>query len=90
MDDNWLKQIVDDDDFGLLKLKETTGKPTADEHLLNGFEGINDFVVNNGRHPKANMANIIEYQLFSRLASIKDNAEHKSALEQYDIHDLLK
>ena len=36
MDDNWLKQIVDDDDLGLLKLKATVGKPTADEHLLNG------------------------------------------------------
>lgn len=90
MDYNWLKQIVDDDDLGLLKLKATSGKPTADEHLLNGFEGINDFVANKGRHPEANMADIIEYQLFSRLTSIKSNAEHKSALEQYDIHDLLQ
>jgi hypothetical protein len=90
MDYNWLQQIVDDDDLELLKLKTTTAKPTADEHLLNGFEGINDFVASYGRNPEANMADIIEYQLFSRLESIKSNAEHKSALEQYDIHDLLK
>ncbi|PCH96396.1 MAG: hypothetical protein COB83_05785 [Gammaproteobacteria bacterium] len=90
MDYNWLQQIVDDDDLDLLKIKSTSGKPTADEHLLNGFEGINDFVANYGRHPEANMADIIEYQLFSRLDSIKNNAEHTLALEQYDIHGLLK
>ncbi|MGK2231592.1 MAG: hypothetical protein ACI92O_000750 [Colwellia sp.] len=90
MDDNWLKQIVDDDDLGLLKLKVTTGKPTADEHLLSGFEGINEFVANFGRHPEANVTDMTEYQLFSRLKSIKNNSVHKSALEQYDIHDLLK
>lgn len=90
MDYNWLKQIVDDDDLGLLKLKVTSSKPTADEHLLNGFEGINNFVANYDRHPEANMANPIEFQLYSRLKGIKNNAEHKSALEQYDIHDLLK
>jgi hypothetical protein len=90
MDYNWLQNIVDDDDLGLLKLKATNGKPTADEHLLSGFEGINEFVANYGRHPEANMDDIIEYQLFSRLKSIRNNAKHKSALELHDIHDLLK
>jgi hypothetical protein len=90
MDYNWLQKIVDDDELDLLKIKATSGKPTADEHLLNGFEGINDFVANYGRHPESNMADIIEYQLFSRLDSIKNNADHKSALEEYDIHGLLK
>jgi hypothetical protein len=90
MDSNWLQQIVNDDDLGLLKLKVTSQIPTADEHLLNGFIGINDFVSQHGKHPTANMANIIEYQLFSRLESIKKNIPHKLALEQYDIHGLLK
>ena len=39
----WLirkSSIVDDDDLDLLKIKSTSGKPTSDEHLLNGFEGI--------------------------------------------------
>jgi hypothetical protein len=90
MDYNWLKQIVDDDDLGLLKLKPASGKPTADEHLLNGFEGINDFVAKYGKHPEANIADPIELQLYSRLKGLKNNAEHKLALEQYDIHDLLK
>jgi hypothetical protein len=90
MDYNWLQNIVDDDDLGLLKLKAANGKPTADEHLLSGFAGINEFVANYGRHPEANKADIIEYQLFSRLKSIRNNAEHKSALELHDIHDLLK
>ena len=89
MDYNWLQQIVDDDELDLLKIKTVSGKPTADEHLLNGFAGINDFVATYGRHPEANMADIIEYQLFSRLESIKKNTEHKSTLEPHDIHNLL-
>jgi len=90
MDYNWLQQIVDDDDLDLLKIKATSGKPTADKHLLNGFEGINDFVANYGKHPEANMANPIEFQLYSRLKGIKNNAEHTLALDQYDIYGLLK
>lgn len=85
-----LNEIFNNDPFGLLKVKpKKTGAPTADERLLSSFEEINSFVETSGAEPKANSASISEYQLYSRLKSLRDDEEKVQQLKAYDRHGLL-
>lgn len=86
-----LKKLIDDDDLGLLKVKPKAQQQcTADERLIASFEEINKFIDDNGREPKPSMANIIEYQLHSRLNAIRADKEKIKALLCLDKHGLLK
>lgn len=89
MDDKWLEAIIADDDLGLLNIKQTSSAPTADEHLVNNFNAISEFVAKHGKPPSANFANPIEFSLFARLNGIKENAEHVEALKPHDRFGLL-
>ena len=70
--DRILDEIFNNDPFGLLtvKLKKSNTR-TADERLLASFQDINDFVGSNGKEPEPNSSNISEYQLYSRLKSLR-------------------
>jgi hypothetical protein len=86
---DWLGKIVQDDELGLLEIKSRSSKPTADEHLVNGFNQVNDFIEANQGEPTADMSNVSEFMLHKRLESIRTNAEQCAALKSYDVHNLL-
>ena len=87
--EDWLKDILDSDELGILKTKTKSTAPTADDHLLTKFKQINDFYDKNGCEPKANRGNPIELMRSKSLESIRNNEQHCRALESYDIHNLL-
>jgi hypothetical protein len=89
MEENWLKKILDDDEFGLLRIKPKNMAPTADQHLINKFNEVNEFIKNNNREPELSMANVSEFMLHKRLMSIRSNADHCAALYEMDEHGLL-
>lgn len=87
--DNWLENMIADDDLGLLNVKKKNSAPTADEQLVSKFNEINEFYSKHGKEPEANMANISEYMLASRLKAIRENHEQYMALADYDEFNLL-
>jgi len=90
MEQDWLKEILDDDDHGLLKIKAHNGTPSGEQHLINNFNELNEFIEMYKREPEANMANPIEWKLNSRLKSIRSNLAQCEALQEFDVHNLLQ
>ena len=85
-----LDDIFNNDPLGLLNFKpKNSNTRTADERLLASFQEINDFVENNGKEPTANPSNISEFQLYSRLKSLKEDEAKIGLLKEHDIHNLL-
>jgi len=87
--ENWLENMIADDDLGLLNVKKKTSAPTADEQLVSKFNEINEFFSKHGREPELNMASISEYMLASRLKAIRENHDQYMALADYDEFNLL-
>lgn len=89
--DSILDEIFSNDPFGLLNVKpKISNAKTADERLSASFEEINDFVAKNDREPTPNPSNIAEYQLYSRLKSLREDEGKMLALEPQDTYGLLK
>ncbi len=89
--DKILDDIFSNDPLGLLNVKpKTSNVKTADERLSNSFEEINDFISKNEREPAPNPSNISEYQLYSRLKSLREDEDKMLALEPQDTYGLLK
>ncbi len=88
--DSILDEIFNNDPLGLLnvKPKKSTAR-TADDRLLASFQEINVFVENNNKEPEPNSSNISEYQLYSRLKSLRNDLEKVEQLKSHDIHNLL-
>ena len=85
-----LDEIFNDDPLGLLNVKpKTSNVRTADERLIASFEEINKFVENKGEEPKPNLSSISEYQLYSRLKSLREDAVKVAQLKEHDIYNLL-
>lgn len=88
--DKVLDDIFNDDPLGLLNVKpKTSNVRTADERLIASFEEINKFVENKGEEPKPNLSSISEYQLYSRLKSLREDAVKVAQLKEHDIYNLL-
>lgn len=88
--DKILDDIFSYDPFGLLNVKpKTSNVKTADERLSASFEEINDFISTNEREPQPNPSNISEYQLYSRLKSLREDENKMLALEPQDKYGLL-
>lgn len=81
--------MIADDELELLKVKKKSAALTADEQLVSKFGEINTFVSLHSYEPTANMKNITEFQLASRLKAIRNNPEQYMALADYDEHNLL-
>lgn len=89
--DKILDEIFSNDPLGLLNVKpKASNVKTADERLSNSFEEINDFVAKNEREPAPNPSNISEYQLYSRLKSLREDEGKMIALEPQDTYGILK
>jgi hypothetical protein len=86
--DSDLQAIFDDDDLGLLEVQQKEAAMTADERLIASFLEIVEFVDRNGRQP-APSSNVAEYQLFSRLMSIRKDPAKIEKVQDLDTHGLL-
>ncbi|MFO7843439.1 MAG: GIY-YIG nuclease family protein [Bacteroidales bacterium] len=88
--DKVLEEIFENDPLGLLNIKpKKSSNRTADERLLASFQEINAFIENKGKEPEPNSSNISEYQLYSRLKSLREDLQKVEQLKPYDIHNLL-
>jgi hypothetical protein len=88
--DKILDDIFNNDPFGLLNVKsKTSNVKTADERLSASFEEINEFISKNDREPQPNPSNISEYQLYSRLKSLREDDNKMLALEPQDKYGIL-
>lgn len=88
--DKILEEIFEDDPLGLLNVKpKSSNAKTADERLLSSFKEINEFVEKHKREPEPNPSNISEYQLYSRLKSIREDENKSMALESEDKYNIL-
>jgi hypothetical protein len=89
--DRILDEIFNNDPFGLLHVKPIISNvKTADERLSASFEEINQFIAKNEREPQPNLSNIAEYQLYSRLKSLREDEEKMILLDPLDTYGLLK
>ncbi len=88
--DSILDEIFNNDPLGLLNIKpKKSNARTADERLLASFEEINDFVATYNKEPEANMSNISEFQLYTRLKGLREDLEKAEQLKPHDKHNLL-
>lgn len=86
-----LDEIFNNDEFDILNVKPRIATArNADERLTASFGDINDFFAKHNKEPQPNPANISEFQLYSRLKSIRGDIEKMQSLESQDIHGLLK
>jgi hypothetical protein len=86
-----LEDIFANDQFDILNVKAKVSTiRNADERLLASFDEVNDFVEKYNKEPQPNPGNISEFQLYSRLKSIRSDIEKIQSLEEQDIHGLLK
>lgn len=87
---NVLDEIFNDDPFNLLIVKpKNLFARTPDERLLASFQEVNDFVTKQGKEPGPNVNNVAEFQLYSRLKSLREDAEKTEMLKAEDKHNLL-
>ena len=86
--DSDLQSIFEDDDLGLLEVQQKEAAMTAEERLIASFLEIVEFVDRNGRSP-APSSNVAEYQLFSRLMSIRKDPAKIEKVQDLDTHGLL-
>ena len=86
---DWLKDLLADDDQGLLTPEVKPEPVTNADILANRFEEITTFIDEHSRNPDpANRDDINEFQLGHRLAAILDNSEYRDSLTHLDRHRL--
>ena len=86
--EEWLQNLIDDDELGLLNIKPK-GKPiSTNQRLINSFKEINDFIDKNGREP-AISSDILENELCYRLEGIRACKVKVKQLKAEDKHNLL-
>lgn len=84
-----LKEIFENDPFGLLAIKPANSSVrNEDERLAASFQEINLFYEQNNREPELG-AGVQEHQLYSRLKSIRENPLKMEMLKVHDIYGLL-
>ena len=85
-----LDAIFNDDEFDILNVKpKVSNAKNEEERLLASFAEINEFISKNNREPQANLNNISEFQLYTRLKKIRENTNKSASLQNEDIHGLL-
>lgn len=91
MDADKLRELIEDDDLGLLdvKPKQANGM-TEDERLAESFFEITIFYGEHGREPENDMANVQESRLAMRLSNLRKDPEKIKELVDLDEFDLLQ
>ena len=89
--DQILDEIFNSDPTGLLDVKPKNSPAlNADERLISSFQGINEFFEKHNREPQLNVDDILEYQLYFRLKSLREDKDKMIFCESHDKYDLLK
>lgn len=84
MDHETLLQMLEQDEFGLLKTAPKREPVTGDDRLLASFQEITEFVRATGREPERTLTDMTEAKLAMRLQAIRTNAGQASALRYSD------
>ena len=90
MDVQQLKQLIEDDEFDLLKVPAKPQPLSQEERLVSSFREIQEFVLGNGREPRRDSADISEVRLAMRLEAMSETESQRTALEPYDELGLLR
>ncbi|HEV2755211.1 MAG TPA: GIY-YIG nuclease family protein [Actinomycetota bacterium] len=90
MDPAKLQLLIEDDEFGLLKIVSKSRPKSSQERLLSAFEEIQTFVSENGREPRKDSSDISEARLAMRLEAMAGNSAQREALAVYDDLGLLR
>jgi hypothetical protein len=90
MDADKLRELIEDDDLGLLdvKPKQSNGL-TEDERLIESFYEIVEFYRQQGREPDNDLSNVQEATLAMRLSSLRKDTDKAKALINLDEFGLL-
>jgi len=89
VDPDWLKEIIEKDEFGLLTLPVRAAPTTSQDRLVASFKEICAFIEQHGRSPEPNPSDIAEFQLYHRLQGVISDPEQRAALAQYDTYGVL-
>lgn len=87
---NTIQDIYDNDEFGLLEIKESAKSyKKGNSQLVDSFEEINQFYKENGREPIASSTDIAEYKLYCRLEGLRTDEKKIEELKPFDKYYLL-
>jgi len=90
MDADTLRELIEDDDLGLLEIKpKQASSMSEDERLVESFYEITAFYRQYGRAPENDMANVQEARLAMRLSGLRTSPEKINALIDIDDFGLL-
>lgn len=91
MDIDKLRELIADDDLGLLNVKpKGGGAMSEDQRLAESFFEINEFYRTHNREPKSDIANMQEAKLAMRLSGLRNDPVKIQALADLDEFNLLK
>lgn len=90
IDAETLRQMIAEDDLGLLTLPVRAEPLSADERLIASFAEITRFVRDHEREPADGSADVGELKLFHRLGALRADAAKREALAPYDELELLR
>ena len=90
MDVTYLQKMIDEDEFGLLRLVSKPAPMTPEDRLLAAYMEIDAFVTQHGREPRVNPDDVSETKLAMRLKAMASNEEQRNALKPHDTLGLLK
>lgn len=89
IDAETLRQMIAEDDLGLLRLPVRAGPLTSDERLAASFTEITEFVREHDREPAEAATDVAEIKLFHRLAALRADDTKREALASVDDLGLL-
>lgn len=90
MDREVLLKLIENDDLGLLEIKQQSYElQNANTRLNASFLEINQFIREKGHEPRENLEDMQEYSLYCRLNYFKADKDKMSLLLEYDEFDLL-
>ena len=89
VDSEWLKGLIEEDEFGLLTLPVKTAPVTSHDRLVASFKEICAFIETHGRPPEPNPSDVAEFRLYHRLQGVINDPEQRAALAEYDIYGVL-
>jgi len=85
-----VKKLIDQDPFGLLSPRLINSTKVENAALIASFEEITAFVERERRPPNENLNDVLEYQLFKRLQTIRSSPENVKILKPFDLKLLLQ
>jgi T5orf172 domain len=90
IDTEILRQMIAEDDLGLLTLPVKSEGMTKDQRLVANFAEITEFVRMHGREPAKAAADVAEMKLYFRLDAILGNEQQREALTPHDELGILR